>query len=72
MEKAKLNIPDKETAEIIGVSRQMLNAYMTDGKTVLSRKHKAFLPLCKLYNLDPEEIGKMIDRQRAEERKAKS
>jgi hypothetical protein len=46
----------------------MINKYEHDGKTELSRTHKAFLPLCALYGLDPEEIGKMIDRQRAEER----
>ena len=72
MEKARLNLSNREAAEKVGVTKQMINKYEHDGKTELSRTHKAFLPLCTLYGLDPEEIGKMIDKQRAEERKAQA
>ncbi len=70
MEKAKRGLSNYQIAKTVGVSSQMLNTYEIDGRTKLARNHKAFLPLCTLYGLDPEEIGKMIDKQKDAERKA--
>ena len=69
MEKARLNLSNREAAAIVGVTKQMINQYEQDGRTKLARNHKAFIPLCNLYCLDPVEIGKMIDKQKDEERK---
>lgn len=72
MERAKRNWSTQDVALKFGVTRQNINQYEIEGRTTLSRTMRLFVPLCELYGLDPEEVGKLVDKQRAEERKAKA
>lgn len=71
MERAKRNLSTQDVADMFGVTRQGINLYEQDGRTILSRELRLFFPLCELYGLDPEEVGKLVDKQRVEEGKAK-
>lgn len=72
MIRAKKNLTNQQIAEMVGVKRQLVNLYEKDGVTKLGRNHRAYNKLCEIYGLDPDELGKMIDKQKAEEKKAKS
>lgn len=72
MARSKKHLTCRQAGPKVGVSGQLLQTFEIDGKTALSRASKAFLPLCKLYDLDPDEIGRMIDNQKQAEREEKA
>ena len=68
MIRAKKNLTLEEVAQNVGVTRQMVNQYEKDGITNLKRTSRAYLPLCKIYEVDPETLGKIIDKQMENEK----
>ena len=72
MERVKRNLTIRDVAEKLGVSAQLICLYENDSKAVLTRRAKIFPAICALYDLNPEEIGKLVDKQREAEKKAKA
>ena len=72
MERVKRNLTIRDVAEKLGVSAQLICLYENDTKTVLSRRAGIFPAICALYDMNPEEIGRLVDKQREAERKVKA
>lgn len=71
IERAKRNLSVRDVAEKVGISATLVGLYEHDGKTRLSRRAGCFDAICQLYGLNPDEVAKLVEKQRAEERKAK-
>lgn len=69
MERAKRGLSTQDVAKKLGVTRQRINRLELEGRTEITKTTRLFAPLCELYELNPEEVGKMVDAQRVAEGK---